>query len=63
MRMLRPSVDLELGELLSREAVPGQHPLDGEAEDLLGMALYLLAPASNFCTGQVMYVDGGFTAG
>ena len=35
----------------------------GEAEDLLGMALYLLAPASNFCTGQVMYVDGGFTAG
>lgn len=35
----------------------------GEAEDMVGMALYLLAPASNFCTGQVMYVDGGFTAG
>jgi NAD(P)-dependent dehydrogenase (short-subunit alcohol dehydrogenase family) len=35
----------------------------GEPEDLVGMALYLLAPASNFCTGQVMYVDGGFTAG
>jgi NAD(P)-dependent dehydrogenase (short-subunit alcohol dehydrogenase family) len=35
----------------------------GEAEDLVGMALYLLSPASNFCTGQVMYVDGGFTAG
>jgi len=35
----------------------------GEAEDLMGMALYLLAPASDFCTGQVMYVDGGFTAG
>ncbi|MEE2760449.1 MAG: SDR family oxidoreductase [Pseudomonadota bacterium] len=34
-----------------------------EAEDLMGMALYLLAPASDFCTGQVMYVDGGFTAG
>jgi NAD(P)-dependent dehydrogenase (short-subunit alcohol dehydrogenase family) len=34
-----------------------------EAEDLMGMALYLLSPASSFCTGQIMYVDGGFTAG
>lgn len=35
----------------------------GEAEDLVGIAIYLLSPASDFCTGQVMYVDGGFTAG
>jgi NAD(P)-dependent dehydrogenase (short-subunit alcohol dehydrogenase family) len=35
----------------------------GEPEDLVGMALYLLAPASDFCTGQIMYVDGGYTAG
>ncbi len=35
----------------------------GEVEDLMGMALYLLTSASDFCTGQVMYVDGGFTAG
>jgi len=35
----------------------------GEVEDLMGMALYLLSPASDFCTGQVMYVDGGLTAG
>ncbi|MBS0613665.1 MAG: SDR family oxidoreductase [Proteobacteria bacterium] len=35
----------------------------GEVEDLIGMAVYLLAPASDFCTGQVMYVDGGYTAG
>jgi NAD(P)-dependent dehydrogenase (short-subunit alcohol dehydrogenase family) len=35
----------------------------GEAEDLVGMVIYLLSPASDFCTGQVMYVDGGFTAG
>jgi enoyl-[acyl-carrier-protein] reductase (NADH) len=27
------------------------------------MAIYLLSPASDFCTGQVMYVDGGYTAG
>lgn len=35
----------------------------GEVEDLMGMALYLLSPASDFCTGQVMYVDGGLTVG
>jgi len=35
----------------------------GVVEDLIGMAIYLLSPASDFCTGQVMYVDGGYTAG
>ena len=35
----------------------------GEVEDLVGMAIYLLSPAPDFCTGQVMYVDGGYTAG
>ena len=34
----------------------------GEVEDLVGMAIYLLSPASDFCAGQVMYVDGGYTA-
>lgn len=35
----------------------------GEAEDLVGILIYLLAPASDFCTGQVIYVDGGYSAG
>jgi NAD(P)-dependent dehydrogenase (short-subunit alcohol dehydrogenase family) len=35
----------------------------GEPEDLIGMLVYLVSPASDFCTGQVMYVDGGYTAG
>lgn len=35
----------------------------GEPEDFIGIALYLLSPASDFCTGQVIYVDGGYTAG
>jgi len=35
----------------------------GEPEDFVGIALYLLSPASDFCTGQIMYIDGGFTAG
>ncbi len=35
----------------------------GEPEDLVGMLVYLVSPASDFCTGQVIYVDGGYTAG
>jgi NAD(P)-dependent dehydrogenase (short-subunit alcohol dehydrogenase family) len=35
----------------------------GEPEDFVGALLFLLAPASDFCTGQVVYVDGGYTAG
>jgi len=35
----------------------------GTPEDLVGVALFLAAPASAFITGQVIYVDGGFTAG
>jgi NAD(P)-dependent dehydrogenase (short-subunit alcohol dehydrogenase family) len=34
----------------------------GEPEDLVGISLYLLSPASDFCTGQVLYIDGGYTA-
>jgi NAD(P)-dependent dehydrogenase (short-subunit alcohol dehydrogenase family) len=34
----------------------------GEPEDFIGIALYLLSRASDFCTGQVIYVDGGYTA-
>lgn len=34
----------------------------GEAEDFVGIAIYLLSPASAFVTGQIVYVDGGYTA-
>jgi NAD(P)-dependent dehydrogenase (short-subunit alcohol dehydrogenase family) len=56
--------DDELGRATKQRSL-SRIPLGrlGEAEDLMGMALYLLSPASNFCTGQVIYVDGGFTAG
>jgi len=49
----------------TRERTLSRIPLGrlGEPEDLIGMAVYLLSRASDFCTGQVMYVDGGFTAG
>lgn len=35
----------------------------GEPEDLAGTLIFLSSPASDFCTGQVMHVDGGYTAG
>ena len=35
----------------------------GVPQDLVGTAIFLAAPASAFMTGQILYVDGGFTAG
>ena len=32
-------------------------------EELIGAALYLAADASNFTTGSVLVVDGGFSLG
>jgi gluconate 5-dehydrogenase len=48
-----------------RSWVEGRTPAGrlGEPRDLLGTALFLASAASDFMTGQVLYVDGGFTAG
>ncbi len=56
--------DNELGQATKARSL-ARLPLGrlGEPEDLVGMAIYLLSPASDFCTGQIMYVDGGFSAG
>jgi NAD(P)-dependent dehydrogenase (short-subunit alcohol dehydrogenase family) len=35
----------------------------GEPEDFIGAVLYLSSHASDFMTGAIMYVDGGYTAG
>ena len=35
----------------------------GEAEDFIGTVLYLASRASDFMTGAILYVDGGYTAG
>ena len=39
---------------LGRLGVPG---------DMVGTAVFLAAPAAAFMTGQILYVDGGFTSG
>jgi len=48
-----------------REGMLTRIPLGrlGEPEDFVGALLFLLSPASDFCTGQVLCVDGGYTAG
>jgi NAD(P)-dependent dehydrogenase (short-subunit alcohol dehydrogenase family) len=35
---------------------------NGKLADLAGPALFLASPASDYVTGQLLYVDGGFTA-
>lgn len=35
----------------------------GEPEDFIGTVIYLSSKASDFMTGAVLYVDGGYTAG
>lgn len=49
----------------TREGMLSRIPLGrlGEPEDFVGALLYFVSPASDFCTGQILYVDGGYTAG
>ena len=35
----------------------------GQPEDMVGTAIFLASAAAAFMTGQILYVDGGFTAG
>jgi len=48
----------------TREAMLGRIPLGrlAEPEDFVGALIYLLSGASSFLTGQVLYLDGGYTA-
>ena len=35
---------------------------NGELKDLAGISVFLASPASDYITGQTIFVDGGFTA-
>lgn len=49
----------------TRETMLSRIPIGrlGEPDDFVGALLYFASPASDFCTGQILYVDGGYTAG
>lgn len=49
----------------TREAMLARIPLGrlGEPDDLVGAVLFFASAASDFCTGQTLFVDGGYTAG
>lgn len=48
----------------TREAMLSRIPLGrlAETEDFVGSLIFLLSDASSFMTGQVLYLDGGYTA-
>lgn len=48
----------------TREAMFARIPLKrfAEPEDFVGALIYLLSEASSFMTGQVLYLDGGYTS-
>jgi NAD(P)-dependent dehydrogenase (short-subunit alcohol dehydrogenase family) len=57
--------DKETGELTKRgSSIISHTPMArfGEPKDLFGAVLWLLSPASEFVTGTVIPIDGGFSA-
>jgi NAD(P)-dependent dehydrogenase (short-subunit alcohol dehydrogenase family) len=48
--------------MLQRLAAQTAIGRNGELSDIDGSAIFLAAPASDYITGQVIFVDGGFTA-
>jgi len=51
--------DAHRSETLARQTAVGRN---GRLEDLHGAAIFLASRASDYVTGQVLFVDGGFTA-
>ena len=49
-------------ELAARHAAQTCIGRNGDLADLIGPALYLCSRSSDYMTGQILYIDGGFTA-
>ena len=46
-------------EALARQTIIGRN---GEMEDIYGLAIFLASPASDYITGQTIFLDGGWSA-
>lgn len=55
--------DTEKGNA-TRNAMLSRIPLGrlAEPDDLVGPIMFFFSEASRFCTGQILYIDGGYTA-
>ena len=60
MRAEQAGVTVE--EYLEQQAEGNPMRRMGTVEDLIGTAIFLASPASDFMTGNVLYPDGGLTA-
>jgi len=49
-------------EMAARNAAQTCVGRNGRLEDLVGPVIFLASPASDYVTGQILHVDGGFTA-
>ncbi|MEM1366392.1 MAG: SDR family oxidoreductase, partial [Pseudomonadota bacterium] len=49
-------------ELAAKNAFQTAIGRNGKLADIVGPAVFLASPASDYVTGQLLYVDGGFTA-
>jgi NAD(P)-dependent dehydrogenase (short-subunit alcohol dehydrogenase family) len=49
-------------ELVKRLAAQTMIGRNGRLEDIYGIAVFLASPASDYITGQTIFLDGGFTA-
>ena len=53
----------ERRDMLDWLAATQPNPRTGTPEDVAGVAVFLASRAADYITGQVIYVDGGHTAG
>jgi NAD(P)-dependent dehydrogenase (short-subunit alcohol dehydrogenase family) len=52
----------ENGDLVDQLAAQTCIGRNGKLDDLVGPLMFLSSPASDYVTGQILFVDGGFTA-